>query len=88
MDHSGFGNPFFSVHEGITNNRALIGGKEVISFASFNYLCMSGDPAVSAAAKEAIDRFGTSVSASRLVFGPKNNPFGTGKKHRRILGHG
>lgn len=71
MDHSGLGNPFFSVHEGITNNRALIGGKEVISFASFNYLCMSGDPAVSAAAKEAIDRFGTSVSASRLVSGQK-----------------
>ncbi len=71
MDHSGLGNPFFSVHEGITNNRALIGGKEVISFASFNYLSMSGDPAVSAAAKEAIDRFGTSVSASRLVSGQK-----------------
>jgi len=71
MDHYGLGNPFFSVHEGITNNRALIGGKEVISFASFNYLCMSGDPAVSAAAKEAIDRFGTSVSASRLVSGQK-----------------
>jgi 8-amino-7-oxononanoate synthase len=71
MDHSSLGNPFFSVHEGITNNRAMIGGKDVISFASFNYLCMSGDPAVSAAAKEAIDRFGTSVSASRLVSGQK-----------------
>jgi 8-amino-7-oxononanoate synthase len=71
MDHSDLGNPFFSVHEGITNNRALIGDKDVISFASFNYLCMSGDPAVSAAAKEAIDRFGTSVSASRLVSGQK-----------------
>ena len=71
MDHFGLGNPFFSVHEGVTNNRALIGGKEVISFASYNYLCMSGDPVVSAAAKEAIDRFGTSVSASRLVSGQK-----------------
>ena len=71
MNHSGLGNPFFSVHEGITNNRALIGGKEVISFASFNYLCMSGNPSVSAAAKEAIDRFGASVSASRLVSGQK-----------------
>jgi len=71
MDHSGLGNPFFSVHEGITNNQAMIGGKKVISFASYNYICMSGDPAVSAAAKEAIDRFGTSVSASRLVSGQK-----------------
>jgi 8-amino-7-oxononanoate synthase len=32
---------------------------------------MSGDPAVGQAAKEAIDRFGTSVSASRLVSGEK-----------------
>jgi len=32
---------------------------------------MSGDPAVTAAAKGAIDRFGTSVSASRLVSGEK-----------------
>jgi 8-amino-7-oxononanoate synthase len=71
MEHSDLGNPFFSVHEGITNNRALIGGRDVISFASYNYLCMSGDPSVSAAAKQAIDSFGTSVSASRLVSGQK-----------------
>jgi 8-amino-7-oxononanoate synthase len=32
---------------------------------------MSGDPVVSRAAKEAIDRFGTSCSASRLVSGEK-----------------
>ena len=32
---------------------------------------MSGDPAVKTAAKEAIDRYGTSVSASRLVSGEK-----------------
>jgi 7-keto-8-aminopelargonate synthetase-like enzyme/acyl-CoA synthetase (AMP-forming)/AMP-acid ligase II/acyl carrier protein len=71
MEHSDLGNPFFSVHEGITNNRALIGGKSLISFASYNYICMSGDPVISAAAKEATDRFGTSVSASRLVSGQK-----------------
>lgn len=71
MENSALGNPFFSVHEGITNHRALIGGKDVISFASYNYICMSGDPVVSAATKEAIDRFGTSVSASRLVSGQK-----------------
>jgi 8-amino-7-oxononanoate synthase len=66
-----FGNPFFSVHEGITNNRTTIGGKSLINFSSYNYLGFSGDPAVSQAAKEAIDRYGTSVSASRLVSGQK-----------------
>ncbi|HEY4760899.1 MAG TPA: aminotransferase class I/II-fold pyridoxal phosphate-dependent enzyme, partial [Thermoguttaceae bacterium] len=71
MENSGLENPFFSVHEGITDNRAHIGGREVISYSSYNYICMSGDPVVSAAAKEAIDRFATSVSASRLVSGQK-----------------
>ena len=32
---------------------------------------MSGDPIVTAAAKDALDQFGTSVSASRLVSGEK-----------------
>jgi 8-amino-7-oxononanoate synthase len=65
------GNPFFSVHQGITNDRTTVDNRELISFASFNYLGASGDPAVSAAAKAAVDRYGTSVSASRLVSGEK-----------------
>jgi 8-amino-7-oxononanoate synthase len=68
---AGLENPYFSVHEGLTNDRTTIAGRELISWASYNYLGMSGDPAVTAAAKAAIDRFGTSVSASRLVSGEK-----------------
>ena len=49
----------------------MIEGQELISFTTYNYLGMSGDPEVSAAAKEAIDKYGTSVSASRLVSGEK-----------------
>jgi 8-amino-7-oxononanoate synthase len=71
VENSPFGNPFFSVHEGISNNRTTIGGKSLINFSSYNYLGFSGDPAVSQAAKDAIDRYGTSVSASRLVSGQK-----------------
>jgi len=68
---AGLTNPYFSVHEGLTNDRTIIAGRELISWSSYNYLGMSGDPAVNAAAKAAIDRFGTSVSASRLVSGEK-----------------
>lgn len=68
---TGSPNPFFSVHESITNDRTVIGGRQLISFATYNYLGMSGDPVVSAAAKDAIERYGTSVSASRLVSGEK-----------------
>jgi len=68
---AGLENPYFSVHEGLTNDRTMIGGREMVSWATYNYLGMSGDPEVTAAAKAAIDRFGTSVSASRLVSGEK-----------------
>src|SRR5690606_26909216 len=64
-------NPYFTVHEGLTRDTTIIDGRELLSFASYNYLGMSGDPAVSEAAKAAVDRYGTSVSASRLVSGEK-----------------
>ena len=71
IEHSSFGNPFFSVHEGVANNRTTINGKNIINYSSYNYVGMSGEPAVSQAAKEAIDLYGTSVSASRLVSGQR-----------------
>ena len=69
---SGVGNPYFTVHEGITNDRTTIGGRELISFASYNYVGMSGDPTVIKSAQAAAAKYGTSVSASRLVSGEKD----------------
>jgi 8-amino-7-oxononanoate synthase len=71
FEAAGMANPFFSVHEGLTNDTTVVRGRRLISFSSYNYVGMSGDPVVSQAAKAAIDRFGTSVSASRLVSGEK-----------------
>jgi 8-amino-7-oxononanoate synthase/acyl carrier protein len=68
---AGLENPYFSVHDGLANDRTTIAGREMVSWATYNYLGMSGEPEVAAAAKAAIDRFGTSVSASRLVSGEK-----------------
>lgn len=70
MEQTGL-NRFFDVHEGITNNIALIGGKEYINFSNYNYINTSGDPEVTAAAVEACKKYGTSVSASRIVSGNK-----------------
>lgn len=67
----GIGNPFFKLHEGIAGATTRIGGREYINYASYNYLAFSGYPDVSEAAKAAIDRYGTSVSASRLVSGER-----------------
>ncbi|SAI05778.1 polyketide synthase [Bordetella ansorpii] len=67
----GVRSPFFKLHEGIAGAETRIGGKKYINYASYNYLGMSGDPEVSQAAKDAIDQYGTSVSASRLVSGER-----------------
>ncbi len=72
LQSTGLPNPFFNVHQRVTNDTTMIDGKEMINFSSYNYLGMSGDPEVSQAAKDAVDKFGTSVSASRLVSGEKS----------------
>ncbi|MCC9602921.1 aminotransferase class I/II-fold pyridoxal phosphate-dependent enzyme [Stieleria sp. JC731] len=71
MRMTGVPNPYFTVHDGIAADTTVVGGKELISFATYNYLGMSGHPDVSAAAADAVKKYGTSVSASRLVSGEK-----------------
>ncbi len=68
---SGLPNPFFTVHEGINNELTMIGGRTFINFSSNNYLGLCGYPAVSQAAADAILRYGTGVSASRIVSGER-----------------
>jgi len=63
--------PFFKVHEGVASNTTKIAGQEYINFASYNYLDLCGHPDVSQAAKDAIDQYGTSASASRPVAGER-----------------
>jgi 8-amino-7-oxononanoate synthase len=72
LENSDLGNPYFTVHEGVTNDVTVIDGRQYISFSSYNYVGMSGDPAVVKAAQEAAAKYGTSVSASRLVSGQKD----------------
>ena len=62
-------NPYFSPHEGVSDHITRIDGKNLINYSGYNYLGLSGHPEVSAAAKAAIDLYGTSVSASRIVSG-------------------
>lgn len=61
--------PFFTPHEGFNGATVVCDGREYINFSGYNYLGLSGHPAVSAAAREAIDQYGTSVGASRIVSG-------------------
>ncbi len=68
-DSFGVANPFFRSHDGIACAKMTIAGREYINFANYNYLGLAGHPNVNKAAKEAIDRYGTSASASRIVAG-------------------
>ncbi|MEX2178098.1 MAG: aminotransferase class I/II-fold pyridoxal phosphate-dependent enzyme [Gemmatimonadaceae bacterium] len=72
LDRHGLENPYFRVHDGVTGSAARIGGRDVVNFANYNYLGLSGDERVNVAAVEAIRRYGTSVSASRVVSGERS----------------
>ena len=69
---AGFFNSLLVVNDGIARNTSIVNNKEMIHFSSFDYLGYSGSEVVAKAAKDAIDKFGTSVSASRLVSGEKS----------------
>ena len=67
----GLKNPFYRAHDGRLGATAMHEGRELINFASYDYLGLNQEPAVAEAAKAAIDECGTSVSASRLVAGER-----------------
>ncbi|MGW0299202.1 aminotransferase class I/II-fold pyridoxal phosphate-dependent enzyme [Streptomyces anthocyanicus] len=69
--HEPFGvrNPYFLRHEGTIRDVTRVDGDELISFSSYNYLGLSGHPAVNEAVHEAVERYGSSVSAARILSG-------------------
>ncbi|WP_280259872.1 type I polyketide synthase [Nocardia abscessus] len=67
----GLSNPYFLVNDGITQDTSVIDGASVVNFSSYNYLGLSGHPAVIAAVQDAVARYGSSCSASRILSGEK-----------------
>lgn len=68
---AGFTMPYFQAHEGVAGATTRIGGRDFINFSSYNYLDLAGDPAVNRAAADAVQRYGTSASASRVASGER-----------------
>ncbi|KZL16193.1 putative pyridoxal phosphate-dependent acyltransferase [Pseudovibrio axinellae] len=64
-------NPFFRAHEGRAGATTQIDGQTYLNFSSYDYLGLNGHPKVQAAAKAAVDHYGISASASRVVAGER-----------------
>jgi len=69
---AGIDNPFYRLHDGRAGDRTVLDGREVVNFSSYDYLGLNGHPAIVKAAVDAIERFGTTVSASRLTAGERS----------------
>ena len=69
LEAAGLDNPFLHANEEVRGRTARLAGRDVVSFTSFDYLGLACHPDVRRAAKDAIDRFGCSASASRMVGG-------------------
>ncbi len=61
--------PFFRPISSAQSDTAVIEGKEVLMFGSNNYLGLNNHPLIKEAAKDAIQKYGTSCTGSRFMNG-------------------
>lgn len=64
-------NPYSRLHQAKSGASALIEGRSVVNFASYDYLGLNGHPEITEAVAEAAAEWGTSVSASRITAGER-----------------
>lgn len=67
----GLSHPFYREHSAMAGATSAIGNRQVVNFASYDYLGMNGDERIVSAVAEAARQWGTSVSASRLTAGER-----------------
>ncbi|MBB4688962.1 aminotransferase class I/II-fold pyridoxal phosphate-dependent enzyme [Amycolatopsis jiangsuensis] len=72
FEQAGVRNPYFRKHQGRMDATTSVGDRQYLSFSSYNYLGLAGHPVVTAAVHAAVERYGTSVSGSRLLGGDRD----------------
>jgi 8-amino-7-oxononanoate synthase len=70
-DQLGLDNPYYRLHEDRAGALTRIDGRRVVNFASYDYLGLNGDRRITRAVAQAAERWGTSVSASRITSGER-----------------
>ncbi len=70
-DLLGISVPFYRLHQVRAGARSVVDGRDLLNFASYDYLGINGDPRISKAVADATEEWGTSVSASRLTAGER-----------------
>jgi 8-amino-7-oxononanoate synthase len=68
-DKQGYEWNMFREHVGMATSELEVAGRRMINFSSFNYLDLSGDERVRAAAKQAIDDYGMATGSGRIIMG-------------------
>lgn len=63
--------PYFKGFNSPSTDTMLFEERQLINFASYNYLGYNNDPRINAAAQQAIKHYGTSAASSRIVSGEK-----------------
>ncbi len=63
--------PHYRVHDGGVGATTSIDGRELLNFATYDYLNLSRHPQIREAVDQAVRHYGTSVSASRISAGER-----------------
>jgi 8-amino-7-oxononanoate synthase len=61
--------PYYRCHEGVNGATIHLDGREFINYSSYNYLGLADHPRLTAAARAALDSYGTTSGATRIVSG-------------------
>jgi 8-amino-7-oxononanoate synthase len=61
--------PYYRCHEGVNGATIHLDGREYLNYSSYNYLGLADHPRLAAAARRALDTYGTTSGATRIVSG-------------------